>query len=937
MINLGPLVFAAPWVLAALVTLPAIWWLLRVTPPAPRRLRFPAIRLLRDLVAPEQTPDRTPWWLLLLRLVLAALVIVALARPLLNPAAGLPGSGPVLLVVDNGWATARDWPSRRHAMTEIIDRAERQERPVVVLATAAAAPSEPPRPTGLLRPAEARGLADALTPRPWPSDLGGALAGLRDQRFTGSAYAVWLSDGLHDPGAGALAQRLQQFGSAEVRLPSPETTARVLRPPESGGADLVVRLRRVASGAEQHVWVRASAGDGRLLAREEAVFAAGSAGAEIRFAMPAAMRNEVTRLDIEGETTAGAVALLDERWRRRPVGIVTVEGGDPAQPLLSDLHYLNRALEPFTELRHGGLTGLIEGGAAVVLAPDAGTPSPAELAAIERWIAAGGVLVRFAGPLLAANPDPLVPVPLRFGDRVLSGTLSWTEPMPLAPFEAGSPFAGLAVPGDVRVRRQVLAEPSLALAERSWARLTDGTPLVTAERRGQGWLVLVHVTAGPEWSNLPMSGLFVDMLRRLVALSAGVPAAGVSAPLGPWQTLDGFGRLGTPPATARPLLPAAAGAPAGGGAPVISPEHPPGLYGGEDQRHALNLGAELPDPERLHGLPAGVAVAGYAGRAEVALMPWLLAAALVLGAADLVITLALRGLLGLPPRAGASSAGKGLWWRQRLTARSLRRTVPLLVLFAVLAGMWPGRPARADLPDDVAQRATDQTYLAYVVTGVPQVDEVSRAGLTHLAEVLRSRTAAEPAGAIGVDVAHDELAFFPLLYWPVVAEQADLPAAAIERLNAYLRNGGMILFDTREQAPGSAAALGGASAQRLRRLTQGLDIPPLAPVPPDHVLTRAFYLLQDFPGRYLGGDVWVEAAEERRNDGVSPVIIGGNDWAAAWASDDAGRPLFPVVPGGERQRELAFRFGVNVVMYALTGNYKSDQVHVPAILERLGQ
>jgi len=95
--------------------------------------------------------------------------------------------------------------------------------------------------------------------------------------------------------------------------------------------------------------------------------------------------------------------------------------------------------------------------------------------------------------------------------------------------------------------------------------------------------------------------------------------------------------------------------------------------------------------------------------------------------------------------------------------------------------------------------------------------------------------------------------------------------------------------------------------------------------------------MQDFPGRFAGGTLWIESAEGRVNDGVSSVIIGANDWAGAWAIDEQGRPLFPAVPGGERQREMAFRFGVNLVMYALTGNYKTDQVHVPYILERLGQ
>jgi hypothetical protein len=114
-------------------------------------------------------------------------------------------------------------------------------------------------------------------------------------------------------------------------------------------------------------------------------------------------------------------------------------------------------------------------------------------------------------------------------------------------------------------------------------------------------------------------------------------------------------------------------------------------------------------------------------------------------------------------------------------------------------------------------------------------------------------------------------------------------------------------------------------------------VPQLTPVPADHVLTKSFYLLQDFPGRWADGRVWIEVSGENVNDGVARIIVGSNDWASAWAIDQSGQPMFPVVPGGERQREMALRFGVNLLMYTLTGNYKTDQVHVPAILERLGQ
>ena len=909
MLALGPVVFAAPWVLLGLGLLPVIFWLLRVTPPSPRVIRFPAIRLLYDLVAREETPQRTPLWLLLLRLFLAALVIVGLARPLLNAGSDLPGSGPVLLIVDNGWAAAHDWPARQTVMRETIDRAERQGRTVILAPTASAAPGAAPAPSGLLRPAEARGLAEAMQPHPWPTDRAALVDALGNLEIEGSAYSVWLSDGLGGPAAVELADAVQRLGGGETRVPASGGTALLLRPPSTEGADLLATLHRSQPAGERDVWVRATAENGRLLARVPVVLADGEASAEARLTLPVELRNETTRLDIESQGTAGAAVLLDARWRRRPVGVVDIGGQDEAQPLLSEVHYLSRALEPFSDIVVGDLDALLDDGLAVLLLPDGGL-SPEQRTAATRWIESGGILVRFAGPLLAANRDELVPVRLRFGDRILSGALSWTEPMPLAPFEPDSPFYGLAVSDDVLINRQVLAEPTPGLADQSWARLADGTPLVTADRRGDGWLVLVHTTAGPAWSNLPLSGLFVEMLRRLVAQSEGVAGADSVGALDPVATLDGFGRLGLPPPTAVPL-PGNAIADE-----VPSPEHPPGYYGSEDSRRALNLGAAIAAPAPLEGLPAGIAVTGYQGSEEVNLAPWLLAAALALATIDLMIALGLRGLL---PR------------RRRLA------TAGAVLLALAFVGGASGGEAFAQTDDALAIQVANATYLAYAETGVPDVDEISRAGLESLSDVLRRRTAAEPAGAIGIDIATDELAFFPLIYWPVVPEQAELSSAAIGRINDYLRNGGMILFDTRDQGQGSGLSGVGPGMERLRTLTEGLDIPPLTPVPPEHVLTRAFYLMQEFPGRYAGGDVWVETAAEHVNDGVSSVIIGPHDWAAAWATDETGRSLFPVVPGGERQREMAYRFGVNLVMYALTGNYKADQVHVPAILERLGQ
>ena len=311
------------------------------------------------------------------------------------------------------------------------------------------------------------------------------------------------------------------------------------------------------------------------------------------------------------------------------------------------------------------------------------------------------------------------------------------------------------------------------------------------------------------------------------------------------------------------------------------------------------------------------------------LAPWLLALALLLLALDALAVLWLNGAL-----------------------RFRRRMATAAMLLAAIAGsalLFAGGQARADQASDTfAMEAVAKTHLAYVITGDKQIDDVSKAGLAGLTEVLADRTALEPGDPMGVDPEHDELSFFPLIYWPIAPDTPLPSSAAMAKIDAYMRQGGSVLFDTRDQLDRSTAVTGFAgtpAAERLKEMLANLDIPPLEPVPADHVLTKAFYLLNDFPGRYAGGPLWVEATDSQdrtdrpaqAGDGVSTILITENDFAGAWAREPGGGFLLPTVPNDPLQREMAYRTGVNIVMYTLTGNYKADQVHVPALLERLGQ
>lgn len=920
MLSLGPIAFVTPWILLALLLLPLLWWLLRVTPPAPRQVRFPAIRLLFGLISREKTPDSSPLWLILLRLAMIAAFILAMAHPLINPGDQLPGQGPVLLVVDDGWAAAPNWSARQSALRQTIAQAEREGRGAVLITTAPSGASEEPTITGVLKPSEARGAVDQLQPKPWPTDRKAAIAGIDGLNFGENKLVLWLSDGLDGPQAKPLAEALLRQGRVRVFTDAPERLPKILLPPDALASTLAATVRRSQDGAAETVAVRAFAEDGRPLSRAAVSFAPGETEATAQIDLPVELRNEVTRIAIEHQNSAAAVTLLDERWRRRPVGLVSDRPLDTGPSLLNETYYIERALRPFSDLKHGGVADLLKSGRAVIIWPDEYAMAAADMAALTTWIEDGGLLLRFAGPRLARDiDDTLTPVRLRRGGRDLGGVLLWSQPARLTPFSEESPFRGLVIPPDVTISRQVLAEPSLDLAAKTWARLSDGTPLVTQERRGKGRLVLIHTTANTAWTNLPLSGLFIQLMRRILSTSRGVDADKIEKrPLPPLETLNGFGQTSKPDADTTAI-------PAGAFANTkSSPRHPPGYYGFGDTRRALNLSPQIDSLAPLGGLPAGMKRQAYVNAEEVDLKPFLLMAALLLLLTDIIASLALRGLL-----------------RDALSIRRLRTSITrgaavgIIVFTGVLLIASTASAQNPGGPDARALEASLATRLAYVVTGDDSIDNVSQAGLTGLTDVLNQRTAVEVGAPIAVDVADDELAFYALLYWPISAEQSTPTAATITKLNRYLQNGGSILFDTRDQTV-SAAFISGP-AQVLRQITRGLNLPPLEPVPPDHVLTKAFYLMQDFPGRWSGNQVWVERGNARSNDGVSRIIVGSHDWAAAWAMDGGGRPMFAVVPGGERQREMAYRFGVNLVMYTLTGNYKSDQVHVPAILERLGQ
>ena len=920
------LTFTQPLLLLGLLGLPLLWLLLRITPPQAREIRFPPLSLILDLLPAQKTAARTPWWLTALRLAMAALVIIALAGPLWRPPQQgvLAPNHPVLILMDDGWASATDWTKRQAFAEGLIASAAEHQQAVALLGF-----SQAPHALHLGPAHSALSVLQSLRPSAFTPDRHSHLAAITElaQTITDLDIVI-ISDGLtmrtHEETHPDFMQALQsRLGLRPITIVTPLDSLWSLTGRHDTDTGLVVHMVRPSAGPAEAVELVLRDSQDRVLGRHSVRLDAHETTRQIEMGLPLELRLELARIDIDQHSHAGAVWLSDQGQNRKRVALISDGQADANRALLSPLTYLTRALSPYAEIRQSRLgsveaiaTLLDENPAMLILAETGQLPETSQ-AKLKAYMQQGGIVLRFASPAWTLAQDALVPVPLRRGGRLLGGALSWETPRSLAPFDSQSPFAELTIPADISISRQILAEPTPDLAKKTWASLQDGTPLVTADRHGKGLLVLFHVSAEASWSNLPLSGLFVSMLQKIMALSHQLPSDATSlatssdALLPPLRLLDGYGRWQTKPAPALPLDIKHT--------KTATRDYPAGLYGADDSPSALNI---LSPDMTLHPLDmSGAHVRKIPLDTEQAtdLRPWLLSLTALLFLLDGLATLFLGGALSFKAR-------------------------PLILLFTLITLGFSHPLAAAEFSPKDRDSAL-ATRLAYILTGDQTIDDFSRLGLTELSAFLSARTALEPAAPVGVNPSRDELGVYPLLYWPMLANQRTPDAQTIARIEAYMKNGGTILFDTRDASLQSHTGSVTAETKALQAILSQMTIPPLDVVPPSHVILKTFFLIDQFPGRTTNGKTYIEATHNfdaqtpspslRGSDGVSSLIITSNDLAAAWASPQSGslNLLNQTIP---RQREMALRGGANIVMYVLTGNYKSDQVHVPALLERLG-
>ncbi len=913
----GLIDFSAPLALVGLLALPIIWILLRTLPPPPRRQAFPPTSLMHDIGQSEVEADQCPLWLRILRIMAVTAVILGCAGPIIGRQdAGFEADKPVIILIEGSWAEALDWNDRIHAAEQMLEITERSGHAAFV-----AVMTDLMDDSGhVMTPADWERSVSGVEPNAWLPD-GRAVFERLSATLPDSFDTYWIASGIRISDFELLEEFLSERG--RVTIIDSGKPVYVLRRAQIQDGSITVELMRVNDNAKTELIVEAN-GNAPFSNQQveilsaKAEFAPDETTATAVFNAPLEIVNRIQSFKLRNVSTAGAVSLVGSSLSQRRVGLFSGRSAQESGHLLSEIHYLTNALQDSAEIVEGELSFILKSDPDVIILADVGRLPEVENEALANWVQSGGVLLRYAGPRTAAasvdvNGDArLFPVRIRSGGRRLGGSLSWGSPQNLKPFARNSPFYGLEIPNDLQVTAQILAEPGLDLVDKVWAELADGTPFVTAKPLGAGMVVMFHIPANAEWSNLVLSELFLAMLERLAVISsAGQEGLPDNAEELQWQAVNQLNAFGILTDVVKPV--SVSGTRLAGGA--AGPDLPPGTYVAGQFSAAVNAVSEAAEFIAA-SYPNSVTVVREFGKTGKPIRGHLLALAVLLLAADALASVMLSG-----------------------------RLIQATAVIAALAVSFVDPDfSMADEIETQAIERTDGTPLAYIRTGESKADAIVESGLNGLAAELTRRTSIVPGGIFGVDPKFDELSFFPVIYWPI-SERTQLPDSnAIDRLNGYLRNGGMILIDTSDSGIGGVIR-GSGGTDRLRALARILDIPELYPLPNDHVLTRSFYFLDEFPGRYDGA-IWVENTSAKAetfdnlstasNDGVTPVIVGGNDWAAAWANSADGTRQFSTGLGrdGVNRRESAIRFGVNLIMHALTGNYKSDQLQLEELQRR---
>tara|TARA_R110002126_G_scaffold13118_2_gene56449 strand:+ start:138347 stop:141160 length:2814 start_codon:yes stop_codon:yes gene_type:complete len=917
--------FITPQILWFLLLLPALWLFFKAIPPQPKPLNLPTARFLQGIETENAANDELPWWLKLLRVVLFAFIIIAAAAPYIKPLEDLSIKGDALAIIfENSWAAAPHVEAQQDKVLSLIALAEQQKKNVIFIKTLA--DHEKQSRITLTTPSEARSIVERITLYPWKANhvtLTQDLKGNAEKLKTAKTFH-WLGHGYDDGDLQSNINYLNTLGSVSYYKPEDKDGALLIKHAlnaDTKESHKIIQIDGAFSDNKKSLRVAAKDPFNNILSFVTLKDIRNNSNTDISALWDAVEMQDGSPnyLQVGLAKHAGAIQYISANIIKQRVGIAAADNtiNREESPLIQSLYYLSKAVEGKAPYNISSIQSLIDWKATLIIIPENYALSTNDAGILEQWVSNGGTLLRFPpNANIKQHGKALMPVELLDDERNIAGRLDWQEPLTLGTIPQDSPLNGIPEDKNLEIKRQILAAPALSHAAQSWALASDATPLITARNQGSGRIILIHTQAKPGWSNLPLTGFFINMLHRIIDISTGTRIAvdrntALSESLEgalftPYKVINIHGELINPPSglNAQPLKTIQSS--------PLSHDLWPGIYRSNNAEIIVNLGDKLQAIRTIYPQKLKAVIKPYLKERNINLLPYFIMLIMALILAEWLCIAILSGFT----------------YRYKRKAQNLSALL-LIVLFTAI--FIAPHNAQAAGTDDEAQRA-NSLNLAYIKSNNLIIDSMAEKGLSYVANSLQKRTALHDVKVTGVNPAADQLAFYPVLYWPFT--EGEHSPETYAALNKYINSGGMLFIDMRNGRKISQTLYNKNSA--LIKLGNHLAVPLLSPLPEGHVLRKSYYLLSkdNIAGRYTSGDIWLDIGnnaddtlpeDQQDSQYVARLLIGSNDWIGLWSDESAD--IY--------EREKALRFAINLIMYALTGTYKQDQVHTKAILERL--
>ena len=885
--------------LIGLISLPIIFYIIRFYPPTPKQKDFSSLFLLKDIISKSSSKSKFPIWLLIFRLLICMLIILFFSDPFISNSKKNTEVKNYIIIADNSWSIANNWQNFKQILNKISLEAESNGKEVHIYLTSF---SEKFEPTILNSNNAVLEFINNNPPLPQQTERKSINEILLKNNYFKSSKVFFIFSNLDSISKKAQTKTLEiiKENNPAIEIINPIKKITFIDNVVFNNETLEINIKRKGIYNNNSLILKISGNQSEILFKKEYFFKKDINEIQIKETFPLETINQFFKISILNENHAGSSFYLDDIRKNLSIGIVAETDSLDEKPLLSPTYYLKKSLNKSHKILVSPTKDLLKDNKSLIFLPSNSKLTKNDYKNLKEWVSNGGVLIRFADNKIVAQKD------LYFDEKIYYQTLrkmatefSLRNTLSINTFKKNTLFDNLSIPDDLIFKKQLLTErfdsDILVLAS-----LQDQSPLITMKEVDKGKVILFHVTSNNEWSNLPLSGLFQDIINRLLLITK-VRKNKNSEVMILKSKVNSFGEL-TNPIKKYSLLNSLE---LNKNAPSFST--PAGIYENESLSVALNLSGNLNTETYYSEIDEKILIKNDYKKSIFKLKRYILIIIFIMFFIDMLINIIIK---------------KNFIFKNFFKSTNLSLFVSVL-FFTLTINI-----------NALGNDNYNKVFLAYIKSSDQLLNKIAYSGLTSLQKYLTERTSVNPAGVKEIDITQDKIFFYPLIYWQISKDIINFDDRTIDKIKNYLNSGGMILFDIISQNRSNNID-DEDKLEDLKTLFSELGISGLFQINSNHTLSKSYYLLDKYPGRYDNKILLIDTDNLEYNDGVSSIIVGYNHWAGAWAKDKNNYPLYQAVPGGERQRELSIRFGINLVMYALTGNYKSDQIHNKSILQRL--